>query len=177
MLLVPSSIPDLHDLNASARNFCAKPLRAETMQFAPFMFCCCWSAFRIVDVSAADHIPQYTAATHPRAMRECISASAKSACVGGMRLENTAPGNLSVLYGRSTDAPRWESKRNSCTLTPSRKYDTASHGVGGPAKPPRPKTLRAFAQGSAQIRTPLPQRATRGPAMTNAVEIPASDPQ
>ena len=26
------------------------------MQFTPFVFCCCWSASKIVDVSAADHI-------------------------------------------------------------------------------------------------------------------------
>ena len=33
MLLVPSSVLDLHDLNALARNLCAKPLRVRTMQF------------------------------------------------------------------------------------------------------------------------------------------------
>ena len=61
MLLVPSSILDRHDLNEPARNFCAKPLRIGTMQFTPFMFCCCWSAFIIVDVSAADRILPHTA--------------------------------------------------------------------------------------------------------------------
>ena len=61
MLLVPSSILDLHDLNAPARNFFAKPLRVGTTHFARFMFCCCWSAFKVVDASAADHIPPHTA--------------------------------------------------------------------------------------------------------------------
>ena len=61
MLLVPSPILNIHDLNAPARNFCAKPLRVGTMQFTTFMFCCCWSAFKIVDVSAADRILPHTA--------------------------------------------------------------------------------------------------------------------
>ena len=64
MLLVPSSILNVHDLNAPARNFCANPLRVGIMRLTPFVFCCCWSAFRIVDVSAANHIPSYT--TNPR---------------------------------------------------------------------------------------------------------------
>ena len=59
MLLVPFSIL-VHDFNALARNFCATPLQVGTMQFTPFMFCCCWSASEIVDVSAADHIPPQT---------------------------------------------------------------------------------------------------------------------
>ena len=61
MLLVPSSILDLHDLNPTARNFCANPLRVGTTQFTPFMFCCCWSAFKTVVVSGADHILPHTA--------------------------------------------------------------------------------------------------------------------
>ena len=61
MLLVPSSTLNVHDLIAPARNFCANQLRAGTMQFKPFMFCCCWSASKIVDVSTADHIPPHTA--------------------------------------------------------------------------------------------------------------------
>ena len=60
MLRVPSTIPNLHDLNAPARNFCANPLRIGTMQLTPFVFCCCWSAFKITDVSTADHIPPHT---------------------------------------------------------------------------------------------------------------------
>ena len=65
MLLVPSSILNVHDLNAPARNFCANPLRVGIMRLTPFVFCCCWSAFRIVDVSVADHIPPHTATSPP----------------------------------------------------------------------------------------------------------------
>ena len=61
MLLGPSSILDLHELNAPARNLCAKLLRVGTMQFTPFMLCYCWSASKILDVSAADHILSHTA--------------------------------------------------------------------------------------------------------------------
>ena len=61
MLPIPSSILDLHDLNAPDRNFCAKPLRLGPMQFTPFMFCCCWSVFKIMNVSAADHVPPHKA--------------------------------------------------------------------------------------------------------------------
>ena len=56
MLLVPSSILDLHDLNAAACIFCAKPLRQSTVQFTPFMFCSGCSTDEVEDILAADHI-------------------------------------------------------------------------------------------------------------------------
>ena len=61
MLLKPCSNLDLHYLNAPGRKFCAKPLLVGTMQFTPLMFCCCWSASKIVNVSAADYSPPHTA--------------------------------------------------------------------------------------------------------------------
>ena len=66
MLLVPSSILDLHDRNSPARNFCANPLRVGTMQFTSFVFCYYWSASKIVDISAADHILAHTASSPPQ---------------------------------------------------------------------------------------------------------------
>ena len=40
MLRVLSSILDIHDPNAPARNFCAKPRRVGTMQFTSFISFC-----------------------------------------------------------------------------------------------------------------------------------------